>query len=323
MDPNSNLIESFPLTIRETLQKYTRLPQDISNIFYHFTTHEGLEGIIKSGGIRATYRKHMNDNKEFEYCKDIIYKAIAEIENRSDLPKIAKDISKQVKHNLKIHFNDTAKMTNSFCSCLTCSSNDKKQWKKYAEDGHGFALGFNLLQILTRQYPKFQTDRPLILCNPVIYDKTDQLNLVTDLVMAGVRDLKNFADNCSQHSEDLTKLRDRITAAIFVDLFTISNFMKSETFSFEREMRLFYSTADLTVSQLNVQHYKRGSTSIPFVFMNMRDLKTKRLPLSEIKIGPKASFGKEKKFLDDLLDDLGYGNKYNDRPQISQFSPRS
>ncbi len=40
-------------------------------------------------------------------------------------------------------------------------------------------------------------------------------------------------------------------AAIFVDLFTISNFMKSETLSFEREMRLFYSTTDLTVSQLN------------------------------------------------------------------------
>jgi hypothetical protein len=323
MDTNSNLIESFPLTIRKTLQKYTRLPQNISNTFYHFTTHEGIEGIIRNGGIRATYRKHMNDNKEFEYSKDIIYKAMANIENRSDLPKLAKDISKQVKQNLEIHFNDTAKMSSSFCSCLTRSSDDKKQWKKYAEEGRGFALGFNLLQILTRQYPKFQTNRPLIFCNPVIYDKTAQLNLVTDLMIAGVKDLKNFADNCSQRSEDLTKLRDRITAAIFVDLFTISNFMKSETLSFEREMRLFYSTTDLTVSQLNVQYYKIDSISLPFVLMDMRDTKTKRLPLSEITIGPKASFDREKDFLNDLLDDLGYGNNYNDRPNINQLSAKS
>lgn len=75
-------------------------------------------------------------------------------------------------------------------------------------------------------------------------------------------------------------------------------------------------------SGLNVQYYKRGSTSIPFVLMDMRDLQTKRLPLSEIKIGPKASFDREKEFLDDLLDDLGYGNEYNDRPQISQLSAK-
>ena len=319
METNSNLIESFPLTIRKTLQKYTRLPKDISNTFYHFTTHEGIEGIIRSGGIRATYRKHMNDNKEFEYSKDIIYKAMANIENSSDLPKIAKDISKQVKQNLEIHFNDTSKMSSSFCSCLTRSSDDKKQWKEYAEEGCGFALGFNLLQILTRQYPKLQTNRPFIFCNPVIYDKIAQLNLVTDLVVAGVKGLKNFADNCSQRSEDLTKLRDRITAAIFVDLFTISNFMKSDDLSFEREIRLFYSTTDLTVSQLNVQYYKRDSISIPFILMDMRDTKTKKLPLSEILIGPMASFDREKDFLDDLLNDLGYGNNYNDRPNIRLF----
>ena len=210
MGTSSNLIESFPLTIRKTLQKYTRLPRDISNTFYHFTTHEGIEGIVRSGGIRATYRKHMNDNKEFEYSKNIIYKALTDIENCSDLPKISKDISKQVQLNLEIHFNDTAKMSNSFCSCLTCSSDDKKQWKTYAESGHGFALGFNLLQILTKQYPQFQTDTPILFCYPVIYNKIDQLNLVTDLVMAGVKDLKNFSNNYSQSSEDLTKLRDRI-----------------------------------------------------------------------------------------------------------------
>ncbi len=96
--------------------------------------------------------------------------------------------------------------------------------------------------------------------------------------------------------------------------------MKSDDLSFERDMRLFYSTTDLTVSQLNVQYYKRDSISTPFVLMDMRDTKTKRLPLSEIIIGPEASFDREKDFLDYLLNALCYGNSYNDRPNINQSS---
>ncbi len=109
-------------------------------------------------------------------------------------------------------------------------------------------------------------------------------------------------------------------AAIFVDLLTMSNFLKSEDFSFEREMRLFYSTTDRTTSQLKIKQYKRGNASIPFVLMNLRDPKTNRLPLSEIRIGPKASFEEEKRFLHNLLNDFGYGETHNDRPNIYQSS---
>ncbi len=185
MNNISNQIQSFPLSIRKTLQKYTRLPKDISNTFYHFTSRGGLEGIIKDGGIRATYRKHMNDDMEFEYAKNIIFETLSDIETRSDLPKAAQNISKQVKLNLKRHLSDAARMSSSFCSCLTCSFNDPRQWETYAENGYGFALGFNLLEILGQQRQEFKTENPFIFCYPVLYDKTNQQNLVAELILAG------------------------------------------------------------------------------------------------------------------------------------------
>jgi hypothetical protein len=52
--------------------------------------------------------------------------------------------------------------------------------------------------------------------------------------------------------------------------------------------------------------------------MDLRNPKTRRLPLAEIKVGPRASFSDEKAFLEDLLDELGYGSNYEDRPRITQ-----
>jgi len=51
--------------------------------------------------------------------------------------------------------------------------------------------------------------------------------------------------------------------------------------------------------------------------MNLRNPITKRLPLTEIMVGPKASFPAEKIFLEGLLDEIGYGSTHMDRPRIT------
>ena len=66
----NEIISSFPLSIRQVFQNYTRLPPDTSHIFYHYTTRAGMEGILRTGGLRATYRKIMNDTGEFEYGEE-------------------------------------------------------------------------------------------------------------------------------------------------------------------------------------------------------------------------------------------------------------
>jgi hypothetical protein len=101
-------------------------------------------------------------------------------------------------------------------------------------------------------------------------------------------------------------------------LLSLIDFIKNPIYKSEREIRLFLDPNDGTLNAPHIQHYERDNESMPFIFMDLRNPKTRRLPLAEIKVGPKASFPEEKAVLEDLLDELGYGSNYGGRPRITQ-----
>ena len=313
------IVESFSLTVNQLFQQYTRIPSDALDVFYHYTTHAGLEGILRSGGLRATYRMGMNDTGEFAYARNVVYKALNEIGRRRDLPKVVQSLTTYTRKNLDKFLDDTTEMSRAYCACLTISPDHQpEQWETYAERGMGFAIGFNLSLLLEMQVPAVQRGEPFIFCAPVTYNQRDQCDLVRRLVEAGIYDLQTFEATCSQQLEHLTALRDRITREIVIHLLTLIDFIKAPTYNSEREIRLFLDPNDGTLKASHIQYYARNTESIPFIFMDLRNPKTRRLPLAEIKVGPSASFSEEKAFLEALLDELGYGSNYGDRPRITQ-----
>ncbi|HBA39590.1 MAG TPA: hypothetical protein DCZ05_07575 [Deltaproteobacteria bacterium] len=312
------IVESFPLTVGQVSRQYTRIPADASHLFYHYATHAGLKGILRSGGLRAMYRMKMNDTGEFDYARNIIYEALNEVGRRRDLPNVAQDLMTYTRKNLDKFLADTTEMSSAYCTCLTVSPDHPEQWGTYAELGRGFAIGFNMLLFPHMQVPAVQKGEPFVFCAPVTYNQRDQRDLVWRLVEAGICDLQTFAATRSRQSEYLTALRDRVTREIVAHLLTLIDFIKAPTYSSEREMRLILAPNDGTLNAPHIQHYERDNESMPFIFMDFRNPKTGRLPLAEIKVGPKASFPEEKAFLEDLLDELGYGSNYGDRPRITQ-----
>lgn len=313
-----NIVESFPLTIGEVVRDYTKIPTDASDIFYHYTTHAGLKGILRSGGLRATYRMRMNDPGEFDYARNAVYEALNEVGRRKNFPKDAQSLITSTCKKLEKFLSDTTELSSAYCACLTVSHDHPGQWETYAEGGNGFAIGFNLRHFLNVKIPAVTTGKPFVFCAPVIYTERDQRDLVERLVEAGICDLQTFADNCSQQSEEHTALRNRITQEIVIHLLTFIDFIKAPAYSSEREMRLFLDPNDGTLKAPNIQYFRREGEAIPFVFIDFRNPGTRRLPLAEIKVGPKASFSEERAFLDNLLDELGYGNNFGDRSRITQ-----
>lgn len=63
----------------------------ISNLpkhLYHYTTLEGLKGIISSNALWATHYKYLNDSSEVDYARSIISEALADtIEKNSRASK--------------------------------------------------------------------------------------------------------------------------------------------------------------------------------------------------------------------------------------------
>jgi len=283
------------------MDQYTLIPPAASGIFYHYTTTSGLEGILRSGGLRATYRMEMNDHSEFEYARKLIFKELKKLGKRNDFPPPAQDMATYAFKNLDKFLNNTTKVSSAYCACLTVSSDDKRQWEAYAESGSGFAIGFDLLQLLKVQKLDAQWHGPYIYCDPVIYDQRRQCELVWDLVEAGYRDLQTFAENISKQSDHLTALRDRITREIVICLFVAIDFIKAPRYSSEREMRLMLDSNDGTLNASKIQHYERNNQSIPYIFMDLRNPNTGCIPLAEVRIGPKGNFSEKKVFLNSLL----------------------
>ena len=314
--------ELFPLTVGQVFQQYTKIPADASNIFNHYTTRNGLDGILKSGGLRATYRVRMNDVGEFDYARNLVFDTLNEIGGRHDLPPVGKSLSTYTIKNLSLFLKDAVEMSSAYCACLSVASDHPKQWETYAESGEGFAIGIDLFKLLETQRSAVECGKPFLFCAPVSYKEAEQRDLVWRMVEAGIHDLQTFSEKCSQRPEDLTALRDRITKEIVVQLLVLINFIKAPTYSSEREFRLFLDPNDGTLKARNIQHYEQNNETVSFIFMDFRMPDTKRLSLAEIKIGPMASFHDEKIFLEGLLNELGYGSNYGDQPRITQSALR-
>ena len=104
------VVESFPLTEGHIFRQYTSIPAGASDIFYHYTTHAGLTGILRSGGFRATYRMRMNDAGEFDYARNVVYEALNEASRRNDLPNVAQSLVTYICRNLDRLLNDTTEI---------------------------------------------------------------------------------------------------------------------------------------------------------------------------------------------------------------------
>jgi hypothetical protein len=58
------------------------------DILYHYTTQEGLLGILKEGVIRASSIQHLNDSSEFTYAVKI---GLDALERVTELPALIKE----------------------------------------------------------------------------------------------------------------------------------------------------------------------------------------------------------------------------------------
>jgi hypothetical protein len=316
------IVEAFPLTVTNIVREYTLLPSDASGTFYHYTNRAGLEGILRDGGFRAGHRLGMNDPGEFRYARDLIYEELIRLGKSDILPKVAESLTTYTRKNLDTLLQNTTEVSSAYCACFTASPDDTHQWDTYAANGHGFAIGIDLLQFLRTQIPAVRQRQPYVFCGPVTYAEEKQRDLVGRLVKAAISDLQTFASTRTQTPEQLTALRDRVTQEVVVHIISLIDFIKAPSYSRERELRLFMDPNDGTFNAPNLQYYERNNKMIPYIFVDLRNPTTGRLPLAEIMVGPNGPFSEREAYLTQLLNELWYGEGCADCPRITRSSNR-
>ena len=135
----------------------------ITTPLYHYTDEAGLKGIITNQEVWFTDHRHLNDPTEMEFGMEIAAKILREI--ASDNPHIK--LFCDAVRDLFSHKN-MSRTFSFYVGSFTKESDDLGQWRAYACDGRGYALGLAPLLFGTGDMPDLQPqDRTFV--SPVLY----------------------------------------------------------------------------------------------------------------------------------------------------------
>jgi Protein of unknown function (DUF2971) len=125
--------------LADVLSKWNELfdRSQIPPVLYHYTTFDGLHGILKDSALRATFSETLNDGSEWEFGKSVIRRyPIPEGTSQEPAPPPSMVIPppKAI-----------------FVTCFCEESNLLSMWRSYTGQGGGFCLGFEGPKLNTLQ----------------------------------------------------------------------------------------------------------------------------------------------------------------------------
>jgi len=113
------------------LSKWNELfnPAQVPPFLFHYTTFEGLKGILKDNALRATFSQSLNDGSEWEFGRSVVRKyPVPEEMAKALAPPSpwAEPAPKSI-----------------FVTCFCEESDLLSMWRSYSVHGGGYCLGFD------------------------------------------------------------------------------------------------------------------------------------------------------------------------------------
>ncbi|UQR61186.1 DUF2971 domain-containing protein [Bradyrhizobium sp. C-145] len=136
--PLQKAIDSFA----EWRDKHLQIEQDTSAIttpLYHYTNADGFKGILESGSIWFTDYRHLNDPTELLHGINLSHVAAQKIAAGADgrvrlFLECLADMFRRDNFTGALEF---------FITCFSRARDDLGQWRAYADNGRGVAIGFS------------------------------------------------------------------------------------------------------------------------------------------------------------------------------------
>jgi hypothetical protein len=146
VDEGTRATETGPLTalmralkdpISEGERRGRRLQQRRPRILYHYTTAQGFLSILRSGCLWATDVLYMNDSEELAHGTRVLVEAATWMLQDADGPV------KTLLENF-VSFVGTPAAGNLYTTSFSEDPDSLSQWRAYADDGAGYAVGFRI-----------------------------------------------------------------------------------------------------------------------------------------------------------------------------------
>lgn len=264
-----------------------------NRILYHYTTVQGLLGIINTNVIFATSFPFLNDSSEIVYGRRLARTILLK-----KIEKAKDNISKRIfEECLKLNGVDKKRI---YITCFCEKGNLLSQWRGYGESGFGFSLGLDS-NILNRTYRKPPYNE--IYIKKVIYNLEEQTKIINKYLNIAVDYIKknNIIDNSTIY--EVAKLTDW-------EIGKRTAFFKDEAFSEEREWRAIYCE-ELSSGKLPTNYRARSNRIVDYKEFSFAptalDIEyNNKLPLKKIICGPGVDHEQQIQVIKSLLKDRGY-----------------
>lgn len=199
--------------------------RDLPREIFHYTDATGLSGIVRTGKMWATHANYHNDLQEFKYARTVISQRFKDRIERST-PSEATRLN-QLHERYESHASISESMADAYMVCFCEDGNLLSQWRAYAANGDGFALGFDPRHLMESLNADFA---PYSKMFKVIYDPEEQREFI-DLAMDQLLEALNNGDTQT--------ILDQV-ASVFSEM---ACSFKHKAFAEEREWRLVHIPA--------------------------------------------------------------------------------
>jgi hypothetical protein len=229
-----------------------------TTLLYHYTSQTGIIGIVRNKSIWATDIQYLNDAAELQNAIELVRK---EFRKKRELESQESAIIDEFSN----HFESG--LTNFLIYCVFSLSEEGdllSQWRSYCPESGGYSIGFDpSLLVGVVKKPGFS----LVKC---IYDRTEQENIIRQLIDQSVNAYKNPQNGIVN-----------IAVEDFFEKFRrICPMFKDPSFSEEREWRLVSNFPNLQ------PNFRKGKSLItPYVEIKLA-AKEEYIPIKQVFIGP-------------------------------------
>jgi hypothetical protein len=253
---------------------------EVREPLYHYTNMAGLLGIVSSEEMWFTNILHLNDPRELGYGIGIARDILEAEANGSGNQHVAGFCA----WALHVLVKAGGEIFGFYVASFSRESNDLGQWRAYADNGRGVAVGLSptLFALVADQSTLGVTDKTM--AANVTYDRAECEQNFREAIQRAVA---IFARGLVHITTDLERKEfgEELARELAVPMFRHAITSKHPSYAHERETRLL-----LLNDRAELDHYSkfrtRGSTLVPYVPSALRV----RSPgaITKIVVGPAA-----------------------------------
>jgi hypothetical protein len=234
---------------------------DIPGTIYHYCPPEAFLAIVASHSFRLTHTSYFEDQLEHVWFEQVVLERLQQREPGLPDPQ----------HKLLAEHLEKYKFSAEFCGSFSTEADMLPQWRAYADNGRGFAIGFSTRKL--RSLIAGKSDMELV---AVEYDRKRQdeaADRILDVLASSLPG--GFANPDGLLSDYLTQ--HIVESSIWAE----APKYKSPPFSPEKEVRLIGRNSG------SAEFRMRGSHVVPFVTVNLQPDQGDESVINEIMFGPR------------------------------------